>query len=318
MDWHGKRVAIVPCTALGDVTLYLRLAWLFQQAGAHVRFVSSTLYPARAYFDWLQVECASQVDLLVLAKENDLVISYINWLIDDVERIPQLLQPDNIAFVSAKKLPAQPQVAGRQVCVAEHVLPGASRALCLRSRSGLNMVQWVDEYAASIYGLSASLPVPVRCPGACPDRPRRVAIFPTTPQEKKNYSPAGFRWLARRLRRQGWLVEFVGMPHEHARLVAAYPGFAVHAFSDVRGLMDFLATCSAVVSNDSGGGHLASLMGLRSFTITRKNARFVWRPGFNECNQVLTPLATFKIMGRYVWRPFIPIWRIAGSLGRVR
>jgi hypothetical protein len=318
MDWCSKRVTIVPCAALGDVTIYLRLAWLFHLAGAHVRFVARTLHPAREYFDWLQVESGLEVDLLALSRESDLVISYVNWLIEDAERAPQLLETSNIAFVSAKKLPSALGIDGREVRVGEQLIPGASRAICLRSRDGRSMVQWVDEYAASVYGLLSGEPLALRCPATCRDAPRRVVIFPTTPQEKKNYSPTGFRWLARRLQRQGWLVEFVGMPHERDILSSSYRGFPVHAFADVRGLMDFLATCAVVVSNDSGGGHLGSLMGLRTFTITRKNSRFVWRPGFNELNRVLTPMASFKLAGRYVWRPFIPVWRIAAMLGRAR
>lgn len=318
MDWRSKRVTIVPCTALGDVTIYLRLAWLFHVAGAHVRFVARALHPAREYFDWLQVEPGHDVDLLALAAQSDLLISYVNWLGDDAAHVARVLEVGNIAFVTAKKLPSALGIDGREVRVGEQLIPGASRALCLRSRDGRSMVQWVDEYGASVYGLRSDEPVALHCPVICPDASRRVVIFPTTPQEKKNYSPAGFRWLAHRLRRQGWLVEFVGMPHEREVLSGQYPGVPVHAFADVRGLMDFLATCSVVVSNDSGGGHLGSLMGLRSFTITRKNARFVWRPGFNELNHVLAPMASFKLAGRYVWRPFIPVWRIPRQLGRAR
>lgn len=318
MDWHDKRVAIVPCAALGDVTLYLYLAWLFHRAGARVRFVSGTLYPARDYFDWLQVESAESVDLLALAAENDLVICYVNALPQDASRLPEILAQANIAIVTAKKLSSRLGVDGREVRVGEHVFAGASRALCLRSRAGMSMVQWIDEYAASVFGLRGEGTVPLRCPTSCADAHRRVAIFPTTPHDKKNYSQAGFLWLARRLRARGWLVEFVGMPREREALGHAYSGFPVHAFADVRGLIDFLATCAVVISNDSGGGHLGSLMGLRSFTITRKHANFVWRPGFNAHNEVLAPLASFKLLGRYVWSPFIPVWRIPRRLGRAR
>jgi hypothetical protein len=318
MDWRDKRVAIVPCSALGDVTLYLHLAWLFHRAGARVRFVTGTLYPARDYFDWLQVESAQTVDLLMLAAENDLVISYVNWLTQDSQRMPETLAQTNIAFVTAKKLSPRLGIDGREVRVGGHVFAGASRALCLRSRAGMSMVQWIDEYAASVFGLRGAGALTVRRSTSCPDSHRRVAIFPTTPHDKKNYAQAGFLWLARRLRAQGWLVEFVGMPREHEALAHAYSGFPVHSFADVRGLMDFLATCAVVISNDSGGGHLGSLMGLRSFTITRKHANFVWRPGFNAHNEVLAPLASFKLLGRYVWRPFIPVWRIPRRLGRAR
>jgi hypothetical protein len=314
--WAGKSVAIVPCSALGDVTIYLHLAWLFHSAGAQVRFISSTLYTASGYFDWLRVEPSQTVDLVRLSGENDLVISYVNWLTQGAERTQKTLQQSNIAFVTAKKLSPKLGIDGRAVQVAGRVFPGGSRALCLHSRAGMSMVQWIEEYASSVYGLHARQTMAIHRRNLCPDARRRVVIFPTTPHLKKNYSSAGFRWLARRLQARGWIVEFVGMPHEHGALKQAYAGFSVHAFADIRCLMDYLSTCAVVVSNDSGGGHLGSLMGLRSFTITRKNARFVWRPGFNERNQVLAPFASFKLLGRYVWRPFIPVWRIPAEMGK--
>lgn len=317
MDWRDKCVTVVPCPALGDVTIYLHLAWLFNLAGARVRFVSATLYPAREYFDWLQVESGERVDLMTLSESSDLVVSYVNWLTQDASRVDLILGCGNIAFVTAKKISSRLDIDNRAVQVGECTLAGASRALCLQSRAGLNMVQWVEEYASSVYGLDVRQRMAFRRLVTCPEAGRRVAIFPTTPHMKKNYSSLGFRCLARRLVAKGWSVEFIGMPHEYEQLKQTYSSFPVHAFKDIRGLMDYLSTCSVVVSNDSGGGHLGSLMGLRSFTITRKHADFVWRPGFNEATQVLAPLVSFKLFGRYVWRPFIPLWRISGQLGAV-
>jgi hypothetical protein len=314
-EWHGKRVAIAPCPALGDVTIYLRLAWLFHLAGAEVRFLSSLLKPAEMYFSWLKVESSERVDLLHLCANTDLVICYINWLTCNPDLLDRVVKQRNICFVTAKKLPAPLQLDGRDVVVGSDVFRGASRALCQDSHAGLTMVTWVDAYASSVFGLQSDLPVAVDLPKRCSDSRRRVAIFPTTPHEKKNYAPRGFRWLAQRLQRQGWLVEIVGMPHEGEILHKRFQGFSIRTFPNVRELMDFLVTCSAVISNDSGGGHLGSLLGLQSFTVTRKHADFVWRPGFNAGNEVLAPVISFKLLGRYIWRPFIPIWRISKRLG---
>ncbi len=316
MDFKGLKVAIVPCSALGDVTIYLRLAWIFTQAGAQVRFFSGALFPAREYFEWLQVEADRELCLTKLSSENDLVISYVNWLARTAEHVPGLLAHDNIAYVTAKKLPRALALDGRGVSIHGQHFAGASRAFCLESRAGWSMVQWVDSYARDVFGLTCDQPIALRLPGPPVGSERRIAIFPTTPHAKKNYSARGFSLLARQLSRQGWFVEFVCMPHERELIAARYPGSAVHSFDDVKQLMNYLATTSVVISNDSGGGHLGSLMGLRTFTITRKYQNFVWRPGFNECNQVLAPLFSFKFFGKYVWRPFVPVWRIASILSR--
>lgn len=315
MSWNGKRVAIAPCPALGDVTIYLRLAWLFHLAGAEVRFFSSLLKPAEMYLGWLKVESSERIDLLQLCTQADLVICYINWLTCHPDSLDQALEQRNICFVTAKKLPVALQLEGREVVVGGRVFHGASRALCQSSRAGLTMVEWVDEYAATVFGLRSDAAIAVGLSTHCSDAKRRVAIFPTTPHSKKNYAARGFRWLAQRLQRRGWLVEVVGMPHEAEILSRHFPGFSIRTFPNVRELMDFLINCSVVISNDSGGGHLGSLLGLQSFTVTRKHAGFVWRPGFNARNEVLAPIISFKLFGRYIWKPFIPIWRISKRLG---
>lgn len=45
----GMKVAVVSCPALGDTTLFLRLAWRLQAAGANVTLVSAPLSSVRDY-----------------------------------------------------------------------------------------------------------------------------------------------------------------------------------------------------------------------------------------------------------------------------
>ena len=104
MKFQGLTVAVLPPKALGDVTLYLHLAWQFHQAGARVRFFSNPLFSARAFFSWLQVEPSSDLDLLQLSDECDLVIAYFNQLLQDSNERERCLERNNIAYVTAKKL----------------------------------------------------------------------------------------------------------------------------------------------------------------------------------------------------------------------
>ena len=308
-------IAIVPFPALGDITVYLRLAWIFCRAGARVTFFSNALYPARAYFPWLQIVPEDNDELAGLSARCDLVIACFEKYYHKREWVPSYAQLENVAFVTAKKISRDSGLDGRPVKSLGRTFTGASRAFCLDSGSRKTMVDWVDSYAKEVFGLSAE-PMP------CPALPvmadsRLILIFPTTPQQKKNYWLSGFCWLARRLKRNGWQVEFVCMPHEEAEIGAQVPGFRVRSFPDIRHLMEHVAQAHAVISNDSGGGHLASLMNLPTYTVTRRHAHFAWRPGFNEKNTVIYPWFRFKsLKGRYVWRPFVPIWRIIQGLGR--
>ncbi|SFO73085.1 ADP-heptose:LPS heptosyltransferase [Ectopseudomonas composti] len=316
----GIRVAVVSCPALGDTTLFLRLARRLLAAGARVTLVSPSLAALREYLPDLNIVADRQPDLPELAESHELVICYIDWLIKAARAGNDLSEVSNIAYLSGKKLPANLRLGERPVTVGGIELPGAHNVICRDPKAGRTMVQWIDLYAEEVLGLDLARPITgfQSLPDVASDAGQRVAIFPTTPHASKNFSPAGFLRLARRLASLGWQVEFVGIPAEQQILQAQYPAYPVHAFNDLKGLVSFLRTCSVVISNDSGGGHLGSLLGLRTFTITRRRSDFTWRPGFNELNCVINPVLSFKWMGRTVWRPFIPLRRIVRALADVK
>lgn len=316
MKFQGLTVAVLPPKALGDVTLYLHLAWQFHQAGAQLRFFSNLLFPAREFFSWLQIERQDDVDLHALAGQCDLVIAYFSNLAKEPVERQHCLERNNIAYVTAKKLPRNIPLQGRDVTVAGQCLKAASMPFCLDSRAGLSMREWIDRYVETVYDIPVSNSLDMLCPSLRSEAGNRVLIFPTSPHSKKNYSASGFRRLARSLRRHGWQIEIIGLPRECDELKAIFAGFPVFSFADIRELMAHMAGAGAVIANDSGGGHLGSMMGLRTFTIARRHERFVWRPGFNANGMVLAPRFRFKwLKGDYIWRPFVPVGRIAESLG---
>lgn len=70
-SFNGIAIAIVPHPALGDLTVYLRMAWHFHHAGAKVCFFSNSLYSARDYFLWLRIEALEQQSVEDLASKFD-------------------------------------------------------------------------------------------------------------------------------------------------------------------------------------------------------------------------------------------------------
>lgn len=312
-DFVHTEVAILPLPALGDLTIYLRLGWLFHRAGANVTFYSNALYSARDYFNWLTVHPEGEETLETMAKRFDLLIAYRR---QDKNNTWGSVVPDNVAFVAAKRISRDPGLNGESVTVRGRVFPGATRAFCLNPREAGTMVDWVDRYARDVFGLELDTIEGFLVPRTVTASSDLVLIFPTTPEPKKNYWLAGFRLLARVLLRRGWQVEFVCTPSERGAIAASLPGYTVRSFPDIKALMDHVACATAVISNDSGGGHLGSMMGLMTYTITRRQKEFAWRPGFNKSNTVIYPWFRFKWLGRYIWRPFVPVWRIANQMGR--
>lgn len=311
-DFANTAVAILPLPALGDLTIYLRLGWLFHRAGANVTFYSNVLYSAREYFNWLTVHPEGEEPLATLAKRFDLLVAYRR---QDKNSTWGSVVPDNVAFVAAKWISRDPGLNGQSVTVRGRVFPGASRAFCLDSRVAGTMVDWVDRYARDVFGLELDTIEGFLTPRQMAVNSDLVLIFPTTPEPKKNYWLTGFRLLARVLQRRGWQVEFICTPGERSAISALLPGDTVRSFPDIRALMDHVASANTVISNDSGGGHLGSMMGLKTYTITRRKKEFVWRPGFNKSNTVIYPWFRFKWLGKYIWRPFVPVWRIASQMG---
>lgn len=313
----GNRVVIVPFPALGDLTIYLRLGWLFHRAGAQVTFSSNVLLSARDYFAWMTVIPEGDTGLPALAGQFDLVIACFEKFYRMEAWSPAFAEPRNVAFVTAKKIARESGLNGREVFVQQRRFEGASRAFCLDSRAGKTMVDWVDSYASEVFGLQLDTMDGLLSLSSADKADDLVLIFPTTPQAKKNYWLRGFSLLAGVLERRGWRVEFVCVPAEHESIKAALPDFQVSSFPDIKALMDKVTTAAVVISNDSGGGHLASMLGVATFTITRRREKFVWRPGFSKNNVVLYPWFRFKWLDKkYVWRPFVPVWRIATQLGQ--
>ncbi|THF63135.1 ADP-heptose--LPS heptosyltransferase [Pseudothauera nasutitermitis] len=312
----GLRVAIVPFPALGDLTIYLRLAQAFSAAGACVTYYSDHLSAAASRFDWLQVTALGQTGVRALLAEFDLVIWDAGAPLGRDRREDGFVLAEmvdahaHLAVVTAKKLPQPLSDCRLPLTIGGREFGPKCATFCQDGKAGLTMVDWVDRYAAETFGLAVpSTPPGVTGEGSSRAVGRKAVIFPTTPNPRKNYWPQGFRRIANSLAAAGWDVSFVVMPAEHSRLEGEYPRFPVVTFPDLDQLIAYLQDTCIVISNDSGGGHLASMMGLHTVTITRKPPNFVWRPGFNGHNTVLSPLLTFKGWGGHVWRPFVPYWR---------
>lgn len=321
----GRDVAVIPFPALGDTTIYLRLAQTLATAGARVSLYSDLLAPAADLVPWLTVRPISQREVGQLVAEHELVIADIlarpvaHWLTTTGAGHV----PDNLLAVTAKNLPAgfAPPPVPRVLSQPLAGIDPASmyRAFCPGARRGPSMVDWVDRYAVETLRLRpAAEPPPVVMPAgwqADQDAPRRVLLFPTTPNPSKNYPLKGFARLAAMLAAQGWRPEVACMPHELEEMRQAFPATMARTFPCLRDLILHLRQSHAVVSNDSGGGHLGSMLGLRTFTITKKSPDFIWRPGFTQNNLVIGPTMTFKWFSGRIWRPFIPLRSIVSALG---
>ncbi len=316
----GKRISIIPFPALGDVTVYLRMAQSLASVGANVFFHSDLLANSADLFDWLAIspiagrnidDYASNSDLLIVDELSPCFLAFA--------KDTQAPLPMNLLAVTAKQFP-EPYLSLPPPAILENIAQGSTHGpFCPGCRKGPSMIDWVDDYTKRVFGIDAPPTPPAIClplpEGTAPRRKNRVLIFPTTPNPSKNYNLDGFVKIADAIANKGWNTEFICMPHEYDGISAAVKRHPVRSFQSIRNLILHMAASKVVVSNDSGGGHLGAMLGLKTITITKKTEDFVWRPGFPGSRHVISPTMTIKWFTGRIWRPFINTGRVVDIIG---
>ncbi|WP_028583071.1 glycosyltransferase family 9 protein [Desulfogranum mediterraneum] len=143
--------------------------------------------------------------------------------------------------------------------------------------------------------------------------PRRVCLHPTSAEESKNWLPRRFSRLARRLAAQGYEPVIVMSEQE---LCCWQPLFSTEfpllGFASLTECAAYLYESGYFIGNDSGGGHLASCLGVPTLSIHgRKKKARVWQPGWGQV-RVVTPVVNF--IGSYLRQHY---WKYLLSTGRV-
>lgn len=136
---------------------------------------------------------------------------------------------------------------------------------------------------------------------------RRVVISPTSSLEKKNWGAEKFILLARLLKEKGYEPIFaVAMNERKEWQLIINNEFDLPEFNTIKIYAEYLYQSLGFIGNDSGGGHVASLMGVPVLTIVTspKKLNFRWRPGWGE-NAVVAPRFTFKFRGKRYWHQFL-------------
>lgn len=314
----GKKVAIVPFPALGDATICLRLAQTLTAGGYSVTLFANLLVSSQPNFQWLTFK-SLPTNIETLLIDFDLVL--LDVLSPWVQHyLPAVLKRPNILLFTAKDFPGELMITkprlSDELLASRLPIKALNRPFCLDKNVDKCMVDWVDEYAQTVFGLQAQSTLPSVTFNEGSADTEKIVIFPTTPNIRKNFSFRGFYKLATRLKKTNIAVEIVCMPNELASVRQHFQGFMVRAFPDISQLIDYLRTAKTVVSNDSGGGHLAAMLGIPTITITRKRKGFVWRPGYGLGN-VVTPVIMFKLGRGHIWRPFISLNKIEKLIQRI-
>lgn len=316
------RLALVPSMGLGDGCIYLVLAANLARAGYQVTVFSNHL---GALSDWFALFDARPLpqpgETFQVLDDFDLVISDLGSMVTRHGEAADMLAR-RYAFVGTLKVdprfierPAIDALARLPFCKSSLMEPLAAAAGPLRCLDDdrVSMVEQAVAFCRMRMGLvDAHDGVGLVVPPSLEHRlyPRRVMLHPLSYNEKKNWPAHKYLALARQLRKAGYDPQFVLSPKERRDHLEVFgTEFEIPTFADVQALAAYLYESGFVIGNDSGVGHLASLLGIPVLTIYRKRRDgFCWRPGWGE-GHVVRPAISPGLLRNQWWR-FLSVGRV--------
>ena len=148
--------------------------------------------------------------------------------------------------------------------------------------------------------------------------PNRVVIHPASGETKRNWDLNKYLSVATILKKRGFDPVFTVSPQD-AKLFSEIEkkGHTIITFESLKALAQYYRESGYFIGNDSGPGHLASLVGLPTLTIS-SNPKHVrkWRPGWHTNKIATIPFAlpNFKGIGLAIrdhyWQPFVSVKRV--------
>ena len=142
---------------------------------------------------------------------------------------------------------------------------------------------------------------------------KRVCIHPTSAEVSKNWVPERFLQLGDRLQKKGFEPVFIMSKAESEEWqTVVNNAFPLIGFSTIADCAAYLYESGYFIGNDSGGGHLASCLGIPTLSIHgRKKKARLWQPGWGHV-RVATPRVNF--IGNHLRQHY---WKYLLTTGRV-
>ncbi len=286
---NRKKVAILGGKGLGDNLIEMVLAENARLAGWQADMFSSVLQPLARWFP-----------------HHDLYPSlHSEELSETLQQYDQILEP------KPPPHPVCPEVSHRWL---------AYESLYRDDRTQVENMMAISQ---QVFAVSRPYPEngiapPQRLGFRCHDK--RVCIHPTSAEISKNWLPQRFLQLAQRLTEASYEVCFImsaaEVPQWQAVIAETFP---LQGFSSLEDCAAFIYESGYFIGNDSGGGHLASCLGIPTLSLHgRKRKAVRWQPGWGEV-EVITP--KINMIGgcfrqRY-WKYLMPVGAVERGFMRL-
>jgi heptosyltransferase III len=139
----------------------------------------------------------------------------------------------------------------------------------------------------------------------------RVVIHPSSAKDSKNWTKEKYLELAILLKHKNFEPVFVLSEKEKNQfLIFEEKGFFLKSFDNLKDLTFFIYESSYMIGNDSGIGHLCSMLDIPTISIFRNyRSAKLWRPGWYRNiiiypNRLIPNLSTYRLRDRH-WKKFI-------------
>jgi hypothetical protein len=145
---------------------------------------------------------------------------------------------------------------------------------------------------------------------------KRVIIHPSSAKKGKNWPINKYLDLAIKLKTIGYDPVFVVGPNEEEFYkVVLENNFKLVNFKNLKDLTYFIYESALMIGNDSGIGHLASMLGIRTISIFRNyRSAKLWRPGWSDGRVIYPSRLIFNFSGFRLrdkkWKHFVSIKKV--------
>lgn len=145
---------------------------------------------------------------------------------------------------------------------------------------------------------------------------KRLLIHPTSTCPIRTWDKKKYLLFAKKLQAQGYEIAFVMHPKEREYWEKIIPrGFLIPFFKHLSDLAAYIYESAALIGNDSGPAHLASLLNLPTLIITNDPKRLIlWQPGWKKSLLAFPPnwVPNFKFLRLKInhWQKFTSVTRI--------
>ena len=153
---------------------------------------------------------------------------------------------------------------------------------------------------------------------------KRLLIHPTSTCPTRTWDKQKYLYFARKLKNQGYEIVFVMHPEERQAWKKFIPqDFILPAFHDLNTLASYIYESAALIGNDSGPVHLASLLNLPTLIITNDPKRLIlWQPGWKKAFFAFPPkwVPNFKFLRLKLnhWQKFTSVGQISKAFTQLK